>query len=496
LKFKTTKAYYINDHYIPKDWIICVERDKIEEAFASGAAPQVIEKMLSVLSKRIGTGIDLATIPYNYSNSFGSFSSYLGIFSNGKEAIRINFSLGKSDRIVSCDYFKDINDIPTHIDFDVNDNIIKIVSAIEDVILEGVEENPLYESLQERSATAYNDVMDWLFSEEKINSDLVQNTRLSNVYKYDYKVWAGKEGVKAVSLPSFMKGVKQYLDENRLENKYLYKATIQKGDKKETQIVSDKDEKEWLKNYEMTVEEKYEQLKEFIGLIIKGYSRGFIVSGPPGIGKTYTTLEELKKAGIKPVYASGGFKSVKDMYLALFRNREDKVIVMDDFDDAFKKKDVLNLLKAALDTDTQKPNMLTYLDKDFISAGEWNELTPNQQDKKVPSTFVFESSLIMITNLPINRINSAILDRALAVDIDLSKEEVLARIKTKLNSFPPECDPQIKLTTFEFLLDNVENLETLNFRQFEKVAMLASTGNPAWQKWAFSLGLIKGKGGA
>lgn len=508
MKLKTTKGYMIEGTYIPKNRVLNILEEseinnKMNEAFKSGSSLKVITTMLSVLSKRVGKEISLSEEGYNYSNEYGNFTSYFGLM--GNEAIRINFSLGKSDKIVSCDYFDQpsINPYLT-IEFGYADNIIQIVNAIEDVIVNDVTRNPLEESpyqkrknIQERKAVAYPTVETWIRDNERVNTNLISNARLSNVYKNDFVPWSRENDEPKLSLPSFAKAVKEYIDLNRLpENKFAYNAKIKKGGSGEEAIVSEQDNKAYIESLQMTVGEKFEQLKQFVDLVIKGFSRGFLVLGPPGVGKSHNVLKAVKEAGIKPIYASGGFRDAKTFVERIFKNK-DQLIILDDFDDALKKPEVINIMKALLDTNTQKPNQVSYLHKDFPSASEYNDMSPAMQAKRTPSTFLFEGSLILISNLPQSKIPAAILDRVLVSNMEFSKEELLAKIKNAINDFPPSTDLEIKLKVFNFLVDSLNNLLTINFRQFQKMVMLASTGveDSTWQKWSFAMGLVKGKGG-
>jgi hypothetical protein len=498
---KLTKNHFIEGKLFTKGTTLKLG-GKITEAFKAGSSFTVVEKLIPVLEKRIGAKMEVSDYPLSYSNNYGNFAGYFVLF--GNEALRINFSLGSSDRIVSCDYYSGPSEEPdVTIEFDYNDNIIQIVAAIEDVVVSGVTSNPYAlaerlvhvkgKELKERKAMGDESLESWILSNERVNLDILQNTRLSNVWKHDFSPWAKDKDVAGMSLPTFLKVVKNWLEENRLQNKYFYNAEIKKGGKNEVVIVDSGDEGEWLDTFEQTVSEKFEQLKAFIDLVIAGHSNGLLLTGKPGQGKTYTTLETIKAAGIKPVYSSGGIKTAKDLYMGLWRNKE-AVIVIDDCDDIFKAGAALNILKAALDTNTQKPRQITYLDKDFVTAAEWNEMTSNQQDKNIPSTFLFDGQLIMITNLPPKKLNSAVSDRVFTLDLSLSNEEALARIKQKIADFPPDVGADIKIQAFTFLLNNIENIETINFRQFEKVTALAATRNPNWQKWAYTMGVLKYKG--
>lgn len=472
----------------------------LNEAFKAGSSLTVITKLLSILSKRVGSEITLAEVPIDYSNDYGNFTGYYGLIGSGNSAIRVNFGLGKSDRIVSCDYYPSIGVSPeTTLEFDVNDNIIAIVNALEDLLVNNITENPLNEKvsigkdlLAERTPISEEAVTTWILSDERTNTDLIQNTRLSNLYKYDYVEWANNNDRPKLSLSSFMKAIKTYLDENRMTNKFLYGARFKKGST-ETLISSEKEEKDFLKSMELSANAKFEQLESFIDLLIQGgMTNSVVVSGRAGTGKSRTTIDTLEKRGVSYKLASGGFKSVKDFYQALFRSRNgESIMVLDDFSVDTK---ISNLLKGALD---QNSGIVTWLDKDHISNRDWQELSPAKQAKKYPSTFRFEGKIIILTNVPISKLNSAVIDRSMVVDLNMSNAEILGRIKGAINEFPPTVvDINIKMEAMNFLVNILDQIKDLSFRMFEKVCAFASTGHPNWQAWALNAISVQGKGGA
>ena len=87
--------------------------------------------------------------------------------------------------------------------------------------------------------------------------------------------------------------------------------------------------------------------------------RAMIVSGPPGIGKSYGVEQQLDKANVYTELSSRpktfdvvkGAMSAIGLYTKLFNYKEkDNVLVFDDCDSVLQDELSLNILKAALDS--------------------------------------------------------------------------------------------------------------------------------------------------
>lgn len=462
-----------------KDYIL----SQLKEAFASGSSEKVMTKLVSYLQKKIGQQIFLTPKSMDYENSYGKFSGYFAIIGNGKNAFRINFLLGKSDYISSIDYYEGVSEKPLlTVEFAKTDNIVEIATSIE-AILRG--DRTLSEKVfKERKSFASEVFMNWVNQDERYYQDLLQNERFSDLYRNYFEPWVDSEGERPISVASFNNTAKAYLADNGLNNKYARKGSVKKGSS-EKAIVNKAEEKKFDDEFALTVAEKYEQIEAFSDLLVNSYSNGFLVVGNPGIGKTHTILERLQKTGIEYTYASGAVKTSKDLYRYLYHHREGEVIIFDDCDSVISKGDV-NLLKSALDTNTKKPNMITFLDKDFKDPAEIELMGPKMRQRAIPNTFEFSSGCIFISNLRIEKINPALKSRSLVIDLYLTKEEILNRIEDKLDQFPPDIPRDTKLEVLNFFRKYKEIIKSIDFRAFDKVATLRMTNHPAWPKWAMS----------
>ena len=183
---------------------------------------------------------------------------------------------------------------------------------------------------------------------------------------------------------------------------------------------------------------KFRTLDRMAHGTVKGQVRSMVVSGPAGIGKTYTIEGILESAASdeKVKYtAVRGFVKATGLYKLLWENREENnVILLDDADSAFADEISLNLLKAALDT--SKKRILSWRSEKSFET-ESGELIPNE--------FEYKGSVIFITNLNFESMISAnskmaphfaaLISRSYYIDLNLgSTREYLIRIKDVLDN--------------------------------------------------------------
>ena len=191
---------------------------------------------------------------------------------------------------------------------------------------------------------------------------------------------------------------------------------------------------------EETDEETIERLRERFSILEdmtrackKGDVRAMIVSGPPGVGKSFGVEKVLGKhdiiatLGDRPAKYETvkGAMSAIGLYVKLFKFADkDNVIVFDDCDSIFTDELSLNILKAALDS--KKTRRI-----------HWNTDSFKLRNEGVPDSFEFKGSAIFITNLKFDKAKGKIREHLMALEsrchyvdltIDTDREKML-RIK-------------------------------------------------------------------
>ena len=224
----------------------------------------------------------------------------------------------------------------------------------------------------------------------------------------------------------------------------------------------------------------------------KGDVRAMIVSGPPGVGKSFGVEKVLGKhdliatLGDKPpkYEVVKGAMSAIGLYCKLYKHADkDNVLVFDDCDSVFSDELSLNILKAALDS--KKTRRIC-----------WNTDSFKLRNEGVPDVFEFKGSAIFITNIKFDHVKSKKLKDHLAalesrchyidLTIDTDREKML-RIKqiTKdgmLDEY--QLGEGVVDEIVEFCENNKKKLRELSLRTVLKVADLAKAFPDKWEAMA------------
>ena len=220
----------------------------------------------------------------------------------------------------------------------------------------------------------------------------------------------------------------------------------------------------------------FDDMNNLTKMVAAGVSPSLVVTGMPGLGKTFNitkTLDEVGfEEGIDFVHVKGRCTAA-GMFITLFEN-SDKLIIFDDCDSVFKDSDGVNLLKGALDS----------YDKRVIS---WMSAKPlkDREGDALPRSFDFTGKIIFISNLPIQKVDSAIRSRAFVLDITLTPDQMLKRMTDLLPVIEPEIkDMKIKKEALSALKSAFKKFDAveLNFRSLIKAIRIRQMNFPNWRQ--------------
>ena len=150
------------------------------------------------------------------------------------------------------------------------------------------------------------------------------------------------------------------------------------------------------------IAERFEILTEMTKAAVNGDIRAMIVSGPPGVGKSYGVEQEIEKACLFDQIAGKRLRAevVKGsatpigLYQTLYKYSDPNcVVVFDDCDSILLDDVSLNLLKGALDSGKKRK----------IS---WLSESSTLRREGIPDSFEFKGSVIFITNLKFDGMKS------------------------------------------------------------------------------------------
>lgn len=242
------------------------------------------------------------------------------------------------------------------------------------------------------------------------------------------------------------------------------------------------------------ISETFLMLDKIVDSSARGIIRGLVVSGPPGVGKSFGVEKQLDAAnmfrtmaGQNPKYeiVSGGVSPI-GLYQKLYFNRhKDQVLVFDDCDGVLFEEECLNLLKAALNSgERRKIN--------------WNKESRVLQTEDIPESFDFEGSIIFLSNIDFERTIAkgsriaahleAIMSRCHYLDLEIgSTRDKLLRIKQICKDgmlAPYLFSPEEETAVVDFIFDNHEHLRELSLRMVKKVADFVKADPKGWYEMA------------
>ena len=237
---------------------------------------------------------------------------------------------------------------------------------------------------------------------------------------------------------------------------------------------------------------RFEILKDMTKAVKSGDVRAMIVTGPPGVGKSFGVEEVLSKDDLfnalgerKPRYEIvKGAMSAIGLYKKLYEFSDSKnILVFDDCDSILLDDIALNILKAALDSSKKRT----------IS---WNTDSRLLRSEGIPDRFEFKGGAIFITNLKFENVRSkklqdhlsALESRCHYIDLrmDTDREKVL-RIKQivkdgMLNDY--DLEDIAKDEIVDFVETNRARMRELSLRTVLKVADLRKSFPTNWQNMA------------
>ena len=238
--------------------------------------------------------------------------------------------------------------------------------------------------------------------------------------------------------------------------------------------------------------ERFEILTEMTKAVKSGDVRAMIVSGPPGVGKSYGVEEVLSKDDLfdklgarKPKYEIvKGAMSALGLYAKLYEYSDAKsVLVFDDCDSILMEDLSLNILKGALDSSKKR----------YIA---WNTDSRLLRSEGIPDRFEFKGAAIFITNIKFEHVKSkrlrdhldALESRCHYIDLQMDTErEKILRIKQivgdgMLSDY--EFEPVVVDEIVTFIDANKSRLRELSLRMVLKIADLRKSFPASWTAMA------------
>ena len=270
---------------------------------------------------------------------------------------------------------------------------------------------------------------------------------------------------------------------------YVGQVEVEAEDK-----VEETKEKETPEQAMDRIKRRFAILDEMTDAVANGVVRGLIVSGPPGVGKSfgvekildeYDMMQKLSNKPPRTEVVKGSMTPI-GLFQTLFNNsNEGDILVFDDCDSILFDEVCLNMLKAVLDSGKKRT----------IS---WKSESNALRREGIPDRFDFKGGVVFITNVNFENVRSkkiqdhlaALMSRCHYIDLEMdSVEDRFLRINQivrdgMLDDYGWTAEENAEIV--DFMILKSARLREISLRMVLKIADLRKMSPDTWKELAES----------
>lgn len=237
---------------------------------------------------------------------------------------------------------------------------------------------------------------------------------------------------------------------------------------------------------------RFKILDDMSDAVANGVVRGLIISGPPGVGKSfgvekvldeYDAMSKLSGEGTRTEIVKGSMTPI-GLFQTLYHNSsEGNILVFDDCDSVLFDEVCLNMLKATLDSG--KKRTIT-----------WKAESSTLRREGIPDRFDFKGGCIFITNVNFENVKSkkikdhlaALMSRCHYIDLEMDSErDRFLRINQIVRdgmldeyNFGEQGNKEV----IDFMTEHAKRLREISLRMVLKIADLRKMAEDNWKNLA------------
>ena len=215
--------------------------------------------------------------------------------------------------------------------------------------------------------------------------------------------------------------------------------------------------------YQQLMSDCYSEMDSFVQMAIDGISTGALIEGAGGTGKTYRSINmAMKSCDEKDFAYTDSYSTPASFYIWMYKNRDKKVLIVDDCAGFLNNGLILAFLKGAL-WEVNGIRVVHYMTTKPLK---------DEEGEYVESAFEMKASIIIITN-QLNKKNPhllAVLSRINYCYVDIPRDELLRILQQIAKSSYHDLSLEERSEVLKFLEEKSKDCaDNLNIRTLFKL---------------------------
>lgn len=376
----------------------------LEASFSTDSTKRAFKNIISLVSRKVGKKFMGGAVPLKFNRKGTNYYGYT--YYSDNKAVRFNLSVtGGSTSILSVDVWTSPGMKP-QLMADIQDqglNLVQTVNLVAQMlrgkkgeievdadVADGDDQDPFMKKRSskdaEEMAATHEDEYEYRYIDLGETIEMVNEAR-------------GRKPVRRIRVKVKKRGQKEQEPVEstsarpKTRGKYAKRVNVRSAYDETSEL-----EQKFKDNplFGRAGVESFDQIEAFVKSVIKGRRMGLLITGDPGVGKTFTVQKELDKAGVRYEEFKGNIKSATNLYSLLFDNNDpDKILVFDDCDSVLQDEAQTEILKGALDD--KKIRLISYIAKNLMTPEEYIKYLISDGNKEEAVAY---ANSVKLTNDP------------------------------------------------------------------------------------------------
>ena len=352
-------------------------RQYLEASFSTDSTRRAFKNIIALVSRRVGKKFMGGMIPLKFKRQGGNYYGYT--YYSDNKAVRFNLAAnGGSTEILSVDVWTSPGMKP-QLSADIKEQGLNLVQTVNLVTMMLKGRKGMLDVSDSSAAPAEDEQDETIdpFMKKKSLKDAEAVVNEDDEYEYKYinlgeevemfNEARGRKPVRRIRVKVKKRGDKEESASSPKPGRGARRVNVRAARDEVSEL-----EQKFRDNplFGRAGVESFDQIEAFVNSVIKGRRMGLLITGDPGVGKTFTVQKKLDKAGSQYEEFKGNIKSATNLYSLLFDNNDpDKILVFDDCDSVLQDEAQTEILKGALDD--KKIRLISYIAKNLMTPEEY-----------------------------------------------------------------------------------------------------------------------------